>query len=276
LVTSPKGAALQDVWTTLKKRFPRIQILLCPVLVQGEYAVQSICEALSLLQTQGNCDLIILTRGGGSLEDLQAFNDEKVARAIAASKLPLISAIGHESDLTIADCVADRRALTPTEAGFLAVPDEKELRDALEERRKKLQDSVQQQIAIKRLRLHAFTQHYGFHTPKQQVQQYRRDLLERSHQLHQVLRQNQYRFQQKLSLMASQIENLSPIGTLKRGFALVHTLDQQRIYGLEDVEIGDPLQIQFAQGVLTVEVKEKNSIPLESPLKKNPAKSSQS
>ncbi|MCW8881619.1 MAG: exodeoxyribonuclease VII large subunit [Sedimenticola sp.] len=131
IITSPTGAAVQDVLTVLQRRFPAIPLLIFPVVVQGDEAAQSIINALKLAEKRQDCDLLILTRGGGSLEDLMAFNDEGVARTIHQLTIPLISAVGHEIDFTIADFVADQRAPTPSVAAELATPDSQELLDKL-------------------------------------------------------------------------------------------------------------------------------------------------
>lgn len=131
VVTSPSGAAIRDVLSVLRRRLPAVPVLIYPVLVQGEEAPRSILNALQLAEQRQDCDLLILTRGGGSLEDLMAFNDEAVARAIHALSIPLISAVGHEVDFTIADFVADRRAPTPSVAAELATPDRQEVLERL-------------------------------------------------------------------------------------------------------------------------------------------------
>jgi exodeoxyribonuclease VII large subunit len=124
VVTSPQGAAIEDILTTLKRRFPAIPVIIYPSTVQGNKAAQEICQAIALANRHAHCDVLIVGRGGGSLQDLQAFNEESVARAIFASKIPIISAVGHEVDITIADFVADMRAATPTAAAELVAPDQ--------------------------------------------------------------------------------------------------------------------------------------------------------
>lgn len=122
MITSPTGAAVRDIVITLQRRFPQVAIVIYPVLVQGKGAAPSIVKAIGALNAMGEADVLIVGRGGGSLEELWAFNEEEVARAISASRIPVISAVGHETDFTIADFAADLRAATPTAAAELAVP----------------------------------------------------------------------------------------------------------------------------------------------------------
>ena len=131
LVTSPTGAAIRDLLTVIRRRFPNVNIVIAPVLVQGKGAADDICSAISLLNSLNDIDVIIVGRGGGSIEELWAFNEEKVARAISNSKIPVISAVGHETDYTIADFVADKRAPTPSAAGEIVVPEKRILKNEL-------------------------------------------------------------------------------------------------------------------------------------------------
>ncbi|MCW8944863.1 MAG: exodeoxyribonuclease VII large subunit [Sedimenticola sp.] len=150
IITSPSGAAVQDVITVLSRRFPAIPLLIYPVTVQGDGAAQSIISALQLAQSRQDCDLLILTRGGGSLEDLMAFNDENVARMIHKLTIPLISAVGHEIDFTIADFVADKRAPTPSAAAELAVPDSQEMLNKFNSMQRRISQSITRHVQRQR------------------------------------------------------------------------------------------------------------------------------
>lgn len=171
VITSPTGAAVQDIYTTLKRRYPIAQITLLPVSVQGEYAVPSIVTAIEQA-AKANCfDVLIVGRGGGSIEELWAFNEEAVARAIASCPIPTISAVGHETDFTIADFVADLRAPTPTAAAELAVPDQNELLETWNVLRKRLIRSMQVRITREKDRLLQMKRSYAFRYPEQLVRQ---------------------------------------------------------------------------------------------------------
>ncbi len=146
VITSPSGAAIKDVLTVLKRRFPVIPVVIYPVSVQGKQAPDEIIDAINLINRRNECDLLILTRGGGSLEDLMAFNDEAVARAIVANTIPLISAVGHEIDFTIADFVADRRAPTPSAAAEMASPDQNEITEKLFTLERRLRIQAEQRL----------------------------------------------------------------------------------------------------------------------------------
>ncbi len=179
IITSPTGAAIQDVVTVLKRRFPAVPLLIYPVAVQGEEAPRSILNALLLAERRRDCDLLILTRGGGSLEDLMAFNDESVARAIHNLSIPLISAVGHEVDFTIADFVADLRAPTPSVAAELATPDQQEIQEKLFTLSRRLTLATVRQIQHKTVSFHSLDQRLQRGHPGnrlQQQQQYLDDL----------------------------------------------------------------------------------------------------
>lgn len=256
IVTSAEGAALWDIWTTLKNRFSRLSILLFPVLVQGKYAPKSIVEALEELNRRQEVEIIILTRGGGSLEDLQAFNEESVARAIFASKIPVLSAIGHESDVTIADYVADGRALTPTDAGVRCVPDEKELRQQLAQFQTRLEVLLQKNLQVKKLHLQSLQNRYGFQYPQQKIQQLRKELTYLQEKLERSLLQKIEQDKKHLHQQMLQLESLNPLTILKRGFSLTTRENHQIVRAPEDVSHGETLRIDLANGHLFVKVKE--------------------
>lgn len=170
VITSPTGAAVRDIITTMQRRYPQAAILLHPVLVQGEQAAQSIAAAIRKMNELGEADVLIVGRGGGSLEELWPFNEEIVARAIAASRIPVISAVGHETDFTIADFVADLRAATPTAAAELAVPHAMELRQQLSGLRSRLTQAVLGMARERRERLNRLSRHPYLRDPKRQLQ----------------------------------------------------------------------------------------------------------
>jgi exodeoxyribonuclease VII large subunit len=171
VITSPTGAAIQDILTTLRRRFPHVPVLLCPVHVQGKLAAPSIVRAISLMQQHGGVDVLIVGRGGGSLEELWAFNEEIVARAIAACRIPVISAVGHETDFTIADFVADLRAPTPTAAAELAVPHHLELRQHVWQLGQRLEQALRWHVASRRERLERLRRSPYLAHPERQLMQ---------------------------------------------------------------------------------------------------------
>ncbi|WP_085523406.1 exodeoxyribonuclease VII large subunit [Tuberibacillus sp. Marseille-P3662] len=176
VVTSPTGAAIRDMFSTIKRRFPAARITVFPVHVQGEYAAPSIVQAIAKINQLGCADVIIMGRGGGSIEELWAFNEESVARAIYQSLLPIISAVGHETDYTIADFVSDVRAATPTGAGELVVPHIQDIQERINDRVNRLFTAMNQKISREKERLIRLRQSYAFKYPTQLVRQKEQDL----------------------------------------------------------------------------------------------------
>lgn len=176
VVTSPTGAAIRDIISTLKRRYPIVQITLFPVLVQGEQAPLSIIQAIAQAEAANCFDVMIVGRGGGSIEELWGFNDEGVARAIAATQIPIISAVGHETDYTISDFVADLRAPTPTGAAELAVPDQQEVLRTLSTLRKRLAHHMGEQLAREASKLERLKRSYAFRYPEQLIRQKEQEL----------------------------------------------------------------------------------------------------
>ncbi|WP_400163895.1 exodeoxyribonuclease VII large subunit [Brevibacillus sp. TJ4] len=171
VVTSPTGAAIRDICTTIKRRYPQAEIVLAPALVQGVEAPPSIVKAIRMINTHPGIDVLIVGRGGGSIEELWAFNDELVARAIATSSIPVISAVGHETDVTIADFVADVRAATPTAAAELAVPHYLEWQERVRQLDIRLQRSVQQRLSAERKRLERLAGSYAMRQPQRRLEE---------------------------------------------------------------------------------------------------------
>lgn len=176
VITSPTGAAVRDIFTTIKRRFPRARITLLPVVVQGNAAAPSVAQALQKANSLGFLDVVIIGRGGGSIEELWAFNEETVARQIFASKLPVISAVGHETDYTISDFTADVRAATPTGAGELVVPHIGELSEKMTERERRLQRAMRERLAVEREKIKTLNNSYAFRYPGQLIRQKEQEL----------------------------------------------------------------------------------------------------
>ncbi len=221
VITSETGAALQDIRTVLARRFSGVELLLLPVRVQGAGAADEIAQALRDMNRYGSVDVIIVGRGGGSLEDLWSFNEEVVARAIAASHIPVVSAVGHEIDFTIADFVADLRAPTPSAAAEMVVPDGAELLELIRNYEYTMRQEALQLIDGHRERVQSLLSSYAFNRPKDIVREYVQRLDElvrvqemRAHHLYE-------RTQHTHESLHKRLAGLSPQGTLRRGYAIV-------------------------------------------------------
>lgn len=220
LVTSPSGAAIRDMLEILGRRWPSCEVWVCPVRVQGEGAAEEIAAAIGLLNRVGGIDVMIVGRGGGSVEDLWAFNEECVARAIFASDVPVVSAVGHEIDVTIADLVADRRALTPSEAAEVVVPDVADYLDGLRERGQRLGTLTARRLELARMRLDDLAGRRVFRLPLERVHEGERRVDEAAERLRRALDQRLCRARERLGGQAGRLESLSPLNVLGRGYSL--------------------------------------------------------
>jgi len=249
VVTSPTAAAFRDILNVLGRRYPLVEVLLAPTLVQGAEAPPQIVAAIQALSARDDVDLLILARGGGSLEDLWAFNDERVARAIVACRCPVLSGVGHETDFTIADFCADVRAPTPSAAAELATPDQVELRAALAGSSARLTSEMRGQIGALRNRLDGQRRALRHLSPQARLRSARQrvdDLLAAAaartrHGL--ALRRA------RLAGLTARLEALSPLATLERGYAIVRQVETgQVVDSVEKVSPGDRLAIRVADG----------------------------
>lgn len=257
LITSPTGAAIQDMIKILHRRRPNLDILIFPAQVQGAEAPQSLIKALTESGRFQNLDLVIIGRGGGSLEELWAFNDEGLARAIADFPKPVISAVGHETDFTIADFVADLRAPTPSAAAELAVPDESALNRGLENLKKRLIQVTNQKIQAYRRDLQRLKSSRVFTVPQQGLNIRRQELdLLRERAVRQ-LRQDLYIKREQYCKTLGKLDALSPLATLSRGYSITQKKDGSFIKSSELVELGEIVKITLATGFLSCEVKDK-------------------
>jgi exodeoxyribonuclease VII large subunit len=233
IITSPTGAAIKDILHVLKRRFP-CDIIIYPTLVQGELAAAQITKMLQIANQRQECDLLILARGGGSLEDLWPFNEETVARAIFASKIPIIAGIGHEIDFTIVDFVADVRAPTPSAAAEIAVPDKTE---------------ISKQLAnFKKIFFH-------FH-PIRKLQE-KMQLLDRlQQQLYKIQQQIFTQYKIKLQHLSKSLNTLSPLATLQRGYSIITNAQGKIVRKNTEIKIGEKITAQLAEGEIKVVVTE--------------------
>lgn len=257
IVTSPTGAAIRDIITVICRRFPNVHLLLAPTSVQGEAAPGEIAGALELLNRHGQADVIIVGRGGGSLEELWAFNTETVARAIFASRIPVVSAVGHETDFTIADFTADRRAPTPSAAAEMVVPSKKELERYVLTLQTRLTKSMSNLLASYRERVSRLARRRVLTGPFSSLadqQQYVDGLQRRL-----VKSINSY-VQAKRSLLAAlaaRLHTLSPLNILSRGYAICRAESGREITDSSEVILEQPVEIILRRGALLCQVKGK-------------------
>ncbi|MBS3752037.1 MAG: exodeoxyribonuclease VII large subunit [Anaerolineales bacterium] len=256
LVTSPTGAALQDMLNTLRRRYPLVDVVLSPASVQGENAPPEIMAALKKLNMQGDVDLIIVGRGGGSIEDLWAFNDEGVARAIFDSQIPVISGVGHETDFTIADFVADVRAPTPTAAAELAVPDRMELIALTEDLAERVNRTYLTYISDQRWIISDLRSQIKRFSPQYEIRNGKQRVDELGDRLRRTMTRIIRDARKELHGVAEHLEALSPESILKRGYAVLTEEDGTVVYRVSQVEGGDILEARVADGRFDVVVKE--------------------
>ncbi|GGO88904.1 exodeoxyribonuclease 7 large subunit [Marinobacterium nitratireducens] len=299
VVTSPSGAAIHDILSVLRRRFPGLPVTLYPTAVQGDEAAPGIVRALHLAQRHAECDVLIVGRGGGSLEDLWPFNDERVARAIHASRIPVVSAVGHETDVSIADFVADVRAPTPSAAAELLSPDVRALQQRLDQARQRLQDRLRLQIGQGRervLALQSRLRHPGDRLrersqrldelelrlrqatlrllrerrerlarqqarlrqirPERQLLRQRQQLDGLRQQLERQMRHLLHDKRLRSAALAGQLNAVSPLATLERGYAIVQDTQGRVIEDASQVAAGDIIETRLARGSLRSQVTE--------------------
>lgn len=256
IVTSAAGAALRDMLRILRKRYPLTEVKLLPVRVQGEEAPGEIAAAIRYANRFQVADLIITGRGGGSIEDLWAFNDERVAYAIADSEIPVISAVGHEPDVTIADFVADLRAATPSNAAELAVPDREELTASLRAKNALLQTLMQKRLKQERQRLTALASARSLRSPRNYIND-RRLLLDHTHQrLCAASSQLLSRKREQFVRLTAKLDAMSPLKVLARGYSMATDEAGNLLKSVGAVSVGDRITVAFSDGAAVTEVQE--------------------
>ncbi len=254
VVTAPTGAAVRDIMNISARRNPYVQLLLYPAQVQGEGAKESIVRGIRMLETK-NVDVIIVGRGGGSIEDLWAFNDECVARAIFDCQVPVISAVGHETDVTIADYVADLRAPTPSAAAELAVWDYRQLQGYLDECRLRMNRSMTGTIRINRLRLKELDVRLSYLHPRHKLQDQQQRLIELEEELRTLMRDRVKEARHRLAIQIEKLNGLSPVRKLNQGFAYVEEADGGVVKSIRQVKMGDELTVYVTDGLIRTSVK---------------------
>ena len=256
VITSPTGAAVRDIINVLGRRFPYAEIVFCPVLVQGDGAHLQLTDAVNLFNSERAADVIIIGRGGGSIEDLWEFNDEGLARAVYNSDIPVISAGGHETDFTICDFVADMRAPTPSAAAELAVPDANELQYALSALKNRMFLNVSSGIADRRSRLEYLTSKGVLKSPDEM-------LSNRSQRLDTAFSKMLSSYENRIGgkkvefiSAATALSKLDPMSVLMRGFAFVSDKSGKNVYSSQALAKGDKINVRFHDGSAVCEVKE--------------------
>ncbi len=261
LVTSPTGAAVRDLVENIRRRWPGLEIILVPVLVQGESAPPDVARGIQMLNKLGSVDLIIVGRGGGSLEELWAFNTEIVARSIYNSKIPVISAVGHETDITIADFVADKRAATPSAAAELAVPDKREMARYVLNLQNRLYRAANDKIRGCGQRLAACLSNRHFTRPLDVFCGARQQSLDfLAHRLYQGVRGSVGGQERRLAVLAGRLQTLSPLSTLARGYSICTAPDGKRVFfDTDSIKVGARLSVRLYRGLLHCIVEDKKT-----------------
>lgn len=253
VVTAPTGAAVQDIRNISLRRNPYLQIILYPALVQGEGAADSIVQGIRMLD-QAGVDVIIVGRGGGSIEDLWAFNEEKVARAIFECNTPVISAVGHETDFTIADFVADMRAPTPSAAAELAVDDFRQIIRSCQDYQDRLQRSMQNKLDILRAYLKQYQMKMDYLSPATRLRDNRQRLVDLEEELRGAMKEKIKTERHTLSLYLERYKGLSPLNKLNQGYSFVTDREGKAVTSTGQVQKGEFLEISVTDGVIEAEV----------------------
>ncbi len=249
VVTSPDAAALRDILNILSRRYPLAEVILAPTLVQGDEAPPQIIAALRALNAREDIDVILLARGGGSLEELWAFNDERVARAVAASRIPVVCGVGHETDFSLADFAADQRAPTPSAAAELATPDRAELRQQVRILRNRLSRALEADLSRRRERVREQVRALRRLSPALRLTQSRQRLDDLTERAGRAIRHQMAVRRERLAGLAGRLEGVSPLATLERGYAIVRrAADGLIVRSPAQVQAGDALRVRVRDG----------------------------
>jgi len=254
IVTSPTGAVIHDLAWGLTTRFPPAKIFLIPVAVQGDGAAAQIAGAIDRYNHEKMVDVIVIGRGGGSLEDLWAFNEEIVVRAIVRSKIPVVSAVGHEVDFTLSDLAADVRAPTPTGAAALVVPDRKDLLQTIHNRRESLTTQLERRVILWRERIARITQGYGFKKLPGRINDERLRLDEISRRLDSAFTRGQIVRTTAVATKREQLQALSPQAVLGRGYSVIRKQDGTMVRDSSTLQLGETLDLSFFVGQATASI----------------------
>ena len=256
IITSSAGAAIHDMLRILRKRYPLTSVRLLPVRVQGAEAPEEIAAAIRYANVHKFADLLIVGRGGGSIEDLWAFNEEIVAKAIFDSDIPVISAVGHEPDVTISDYVADLRAATPSNAAELAVPDQDSLRQTLDAMSASMSTAILRQLKAARQHLNALSSCGSLQSPTQYIHQRREKLHSVTNELLSAQQRTISQKRQRYIGLTSKLDAMSPLKVLTRGYAMVQGDNNAVIRSVKQINRGERLNVQLSDGIVSTTVEE--------------------
>ncbi len=256
VITSPVGAAIRDIINISKRRNDSVKIVVIPALVQGENAVDSIVSAIKLANEWGKCDTLILGRGGGSMEDLQAFNDEKVARAVFASEIPIISAVGHETDFTIVDFVSDLRAPTPSAAAELAVNNREFDNERLDNIIENLNSNINSRIEYEKNRLENLMERRFFKRPMDNITDNEIYISNLEKQMDNIIKSKLIEKNIVFERLLNKMELLSPFAMLKKGYTIIENNRGKNIKTIDDIDLDDNIKILFKDGEVKAQVKD--------------------
>lgn len=256
VISSPTGAAVHDVLTVLQRRYPLGNVIIYPCLVQGKEAASSITNAIHIANQRNECDVLIVCRGGGSLEDLWAFNEEPVASAIHHSSIPIVSGVGHEIDITIADFVADVRAATPSAAAELTTPDLNTILGTLHQQRHIALRKIQYLFQQQQQKLLLLEKHHLSLHPKNQLNHFKHKLTHQYQQLQQIILRKIQMLTSQVSMYSEKIDALSPLKTLSRGYCLAYDDQHQLIKSKKQVAVGAHIEVQMHDAKLRCQVDE--------------------
>lgn len=259
IITSPTGAAVRDMINVTGRRFPSAEILLCPALVQGVDAPADLCRALELIDAVGECDVIIIGRGGGSAEDLWAFNDETLVRAVAAARTPIISAVGHETDTTLCDYAADMRAPTPSAAAEQAVPDRQELLMALDSRLDALSRAMDKKTSDCHRHLLASERHLSALSPEARLTSMKDRVARSEAMLDTKMKSALENRRLRLGGAIGRLESVNPLAVIKRGYAMTFDESGGVVRSVTGVSEGDLLSVLVSDGYISARVEGKKS-----------------
>ena len=255
IVTAKTGAAIKDIINISKRRNPYVQLILYPAIVQGERAVPSIIKGIKMLDSM-NLDVIIVGRGGGSIEDLWAFNDENVARAIFAARTPIISAVGHETDYTIADFVADLRAPTPSAAAELATTDISKLENDLNNYIFRLRNGIYQKRDSLKSELKELSLRMELKSPSRRTNEINARLKELKLNMRYIIKNKYAESRHSFELLVQRLDALSPIRHISNGYAYISDIKGSKIGSIKDINVGDSINIRLSDGAAIADIKE--------------------
>ena len=260
VITSPTGAAVQDIKSILGRRDPAAEIIFCPVLVQGEEAPGQLIDAVKRMNRIPDIDVLIIGRGGGSLEDLWAFNDESLARTISQSRIPVISAVGHETDFTICDFAADLRAPTPSAAAELAVFDYSQFEAQTDLYRRTLNRGMERRLERVRYRLNQDVLRLKMHHPERQLNEKRQRLADLEDRMGRIMERRVTAGRHRLALLAGRLQSLSPLEQISRGYGFITDGGGKRLESVSQVKPGDRITVRVRDGRAVARVEETESL----------------